>query len=91
MKKHEYVGHVSPEFGSVRQRTIDAGLEKYRVRENVALDMNMKNAMNNLLKSPVHRGAIFDPQITHLGVGIVFDDSSGSRHYYVTQEFANLE
>jgi len=90
MKKHGYVGHLSPEFGDFPQRKFKAGLQDFTVRENVALDVSLAGAMNNLLKSPGHRAPILDPEATNVGVGVVFDDSAGTRHYYVTQEFGDL-
>jgi len=92
MKENEYgTRHLSPEFGSISDRALLAGLDDYDVRENLALNASLVRAMNSLLQSPVHRGPIIAPDITHVGVGIVFDDRSGSRHYYITQEFANMD
>jgi uncharacterized protein YkwD len=90
MKKNRFVGHASPERGALKDRIRQAGLEGFGVKENVALDISLVHAMNNLLKSPVHRGPIIEPEINSVGVGIVFDDSSGTRHYYLTQEFARV-
>lgn len=88
MKKNKYgIEHLSPEFGSISDRSLTAGLGDYQVRENLALNSNLVQAMNNLLQSPVHRAAILDPLVTHIGVGIAFDYESGTRHYYVVQEF----
>jgi uncharacterized protein YkwD len=87
MKKNQYVGHMSPEFGSVQQRAADAGLAGWEIVENAALDINLAQVMNNLLKSPAHRAPIIDPEINTVGIGIAFDDSTGTRQYYVTQEF----
>lgn len=91
MMTNRFFGHVSPRFGAVAQRAQAAGLGPYRVQENVAISPSLVQAMNNLLQSPVHRAPIIDPGVTHVGVGIVFDDRSGVRQYYITQEFADMD
>ncbi len=90
MRDNHFTGHYSPIFGAVDSRGRAAGLGEYNVKENVALANNLVAAMNSLLQSPAHRSAIMDPNVDRVGVGIVFDDSSSTRHYYVTQEFAAM-
>jgi len=90
MKKHGYVGHRSPERGSHKDRKAAAGLSDYFVLENVARNTSLAQAMNTLLQSPGHRAAIINSRVDYVGVAVVFDDSTGTRHYYVTQEFGDL-
>ncbi|MFO8057433.1 MAG: CAP domain-containing protein [bacterium] len=90
MKENDFSGHYSPRRGAMESRARAAGLYGIQVRENIAVSSNFVQAMNNLLQSPVHREPILDPQLNRVGVGVVFDDSSGTRHYYITQEFARL-
>jgi len=88
MKDNRFAGHLSPGKGGVPERARAHGLGNYQVKENIALAPGLVQAMNNLLQSPVHRATLLDPEMTHLGVGIAFDDSQGTRNYYITQEFA---
>ena len=90
MFENDFFGHNSPTRGSVERRAAAAGLSGYEVDENLAINTSLLEAMNNLLKSPVHRAPIVSDEYTHLGVGVVFDNSNGTRHYYITQEFAKL-
>jgi len=90
MAQNGFFGHNSPGNGSINKRADEFGLSGYVVRENLALNSDFVQAMNNLLGSPGHRVAIFDPDMTHLGVGVVIKNSGNSREYYVTQEFARL-
>jgi uncharacterized protein YkwD len=86
MMANRYVGHLSPSQGRLEDRARAAGVGGY-LSENVALNISLVQAMNSLLESPVHRRVILDPKVKHLGVGIAFDSASGTRHYYITQEF----
>lgn len=90
MKKNDFFGHLSPSNGSVDKRARAAGISKGKVRENLARSSSLVQCMNNLLNSPAHRAPIIDPEMTYVGVGVVFDDSTITRHYYVTQEFSDL-
>ncbi len=90
MKEHGYSAHYSPLRGSVKSRSRLAGLSGYKIKENIALSSSLVRAMNSLLQSPVHRRNILDPEVNRAGVGVAFDDSSGTRHYYITQEFARM-
>jgi len=90
MRDNDYTGHYSRLYGPVDARSRAAGLGGHSVKENVALANNLVAAMNNLLQSPAHRSAIMDPRVNRVGVGIVFDNSSNTRHYYITQEFAAM-
>ncbi len=91
MQDKKYIDHNSPQYGPVKNRSIMAGLGNANVSENLALSSDLVDAMENLLASPAHRRAIIDPNVTHVGVGVVFDDSRKTRHYYITQEFARIE
>ncbi|HUT52134.1 MAG TPA: CAP domain-containing protein [bacterium] len=90
MKERQYVGHLSPEFGTLSDRVQAAGLSGYAIKENVALDNDLAQAMNNLLKSPAHRAVIIDPDVNTVGVGIAFSGQGNDRQYYVSQEFAKI-
>ncbi len=90
MRKHRYVGHLSPELGTLHDRVLAAGLADYTVKENVALDNSLVQVMNNLLKSPAHRATIIDPDVNSVGVGVSFSGQGNDHQYYVCQEFAKM-
>ncbi len=87
MAENNFFGHLSPENGNVAQRARAHDIDA-KVKENLALSTDLAQAFNNLLHSPAHRVVIIDPHMGRVGVGVAFDDSRGTRHYYVTQEFA---
>jgi uncharacterized protein YkwD len=90
MRRFSYVGHSSPVNGALEDRKEAAGLGSYLVRENLAKNASLTQAMNSLLQSPAHRAAIIDPRVTSVGVGVSFDSKTGTRHYYVVQEFGKM-
>jgi uncharacterized protein YkwD len=91
MRKYGFVGHRSPASGALEDRRQAAGLQGVLILENVAQNSSLAGAMNSLLESPAHRAAIVDPRMTRVGVGVAFDDASGVRHYYLAQEFGQMD
>lgn len=55
--------------------------------ENVAADLTLEHAQQQLMSSPIHFANIVDPDMTHVGVGVV----AGGGHIYVVEEFMQLQ
>jgi uncharacterized protein YkwD len=87
MLRNGYFGHRSPRQGDLAHRLGAAGLHYVHASENLALSTGPERAHENLLNSPSHRRTLLDPQLTHLGVGVVRDPGKGI--LYITQVFGS--
>lgn len=88
MRDGAFFAHVSPRTGRLRDRADRMQLRYRRLGENIAVGADVHEAERALMRSPGHRMNLLDPDFTHLGVGVVFeDDTSGGRRVYVTQNF----
>ena len=90
MMENEYVGHFSPDHGSVDERAGRAGMGSATVMENVVVNPSIKKGVEELLKSPVHRRNIIDPEFNRIGVGVAIAKKGDQTWYYITQEFADI-
>ena len=90
MEKHNFFGHESPTRGNFANRCRAAGLAGARMQENLAIHTSLEGAMKALLESPAHRQNLINPDFDSVGVGIVVEEYSGKRTYYISQEFARL-
>lgn len=92
MAKNGFVGHVSPTTGDASARFDAAGITGTVVRENVARGYGPKGIHESLMNSPGHRANLVAPDITHVGIGVVFGPpESGAadapRPVFLTQNF----
>jgi uncharacterized protein YkwD len=89
MHDHRFMGHVSPTTGTPEDRLRAAHLLYSAVGENVAEGDSAKNAHERLMESPGHRGAMLNPNFTHVGIGsVVGRGPTGEPDVFVTMEFA---
>ncbi|MFZ3373753.1 MAG: CAP domain-containing protein, partial [Desulfitobacteriaceae bacterium] len=84
MKVNKYFAHISPTFGYSFSLMPSLGLNVHYVSENLASNNSVSGAMANFMLSIGHRVNILDPNVTHIGVGIVYGSVFGD--IYV-QEF----
>jgi uncharacterized protein YkwD len=88
MRESAFFAHVSPRTGRLRDRADDMRLQYRRLGENIAVGADVHEAERALMRSPGHRMNLLDPDFTHVGVGVAFEeDASGNRRVYVTQNF----
>lgn len=88
MRDNRFFAHVSPSTGRLVERATAAGVRYRRLAENIALNRDVDEAQEALLRSPGHRMNILGPDFTHVGFGVAFDvDARGNRRVYVTQAF----
>lgn len=66
-----YFGHVSPSGRDLTARLSAAGIFTYRAAENLVRSSSPQRAHARLMESPAHRANILDPELTHVGVGVV--------------------
>jgi uncharacterized protein YkwD len=86
MAKNRNVAHELPGCRNLSQRLQDAGLKILKQAENVASDISIEEAQENLMNSPGHRQAILDTDFSHVGIGIV----KQKNQLYVTQNFVSF-
>ncbi|MHB8124390.1 MAG: CAP domain-containing protein [Desulfitobacteriaceae bacterium] len=84
MKDNKYFAHISPTFGYSSSLMINLGLKVSYTSENLASNNSVSGAMANFMLSIGHRINILDPNVTHIGVGIVYSSVFGNLY---VQEF----
>ncbi len=88
MMENDFVAHVSPRTGGPGERLEKAGIQATRVLENIGRAGSVEEAHKGLMRSPGHRSAILAPQVTHVGIGVVFTPpGKGAVSLLVTQLF----
>ncbi|MCP5104616.1 MAG: CAP domain-containing protein [bacterium] len=88
MSKERKLSHRFPNYKTLEQRLMDAGLFFLRAGENIAFSGVIlgKNIHQKFMGSIGHRQNLLDPGFTHCGIRLA---RSGD-DYYVTQVFARL-
>jgi uncharacterized protein YkwD len=87
--------HHMAETGELSHADLDAlrqRCEAADAAENVAMlksaGLDVERLVDLWMESPLHRGNILDPKLTHLGAGVAYAEGDG--RWYVTQEFLRL-
>ena len=89
MRGGHFFGHRSPSKGELGQRTGGVpGLNS--VAENIAMSVSITWAHDGLVSSPSHRRNLLNPDMTHMGIGVVTRDSGPIRVVYVTQHLGRF-
>ena len=84
MFRNNYFAHDSPTAGDLGQRMAKAGIQAKKFCENIANNQDLSAAHQELMDSPGHRKDILDPDLTHVGVGIVRAENG---QLLVTEDF----
>ena len=87
MFANNFVAHVSPTTGGPGDRVAKAGLKPPRLLENVGTDSSPAEVHRGLMRSPGHRSAILDPEVTHVGIGVVVAPPGAPYRVVVTELF----
>lgn len=85
MVAHRFVGHTSPSTGTAADRVRAAGIRADLVLENIGRGYGAQEIHQGLLDSPGHRANLLDPEVTHLGIGVV-RELEGSRYAFVATQ-----
>jgi uncharacterized protein YkwD len=82
------LSHRFPNYKTLQERLMDAGLAFIKSGENVAFseDSEAKFIHDGFMSSPGHRENILDPDFTHCGIRII----CSNKKFYVTEEFAQV-
>ena len=84
MKDNNYFAHNSPTYGTPFEMMRNAGIQYKRAAENISASQSAYISHLRLMASTGHRNNILNPNFTHVGIGIVDQNSSG---VFVTQLF----
>ncbi|MBI5413392.1 CAP domain-containing protein [Candidatus Peregrinibacteria bacterium] len=80
----DFFGHNDPDGNGPDDRRKEA-IYPASIRENLAKATTLEDAENGLMRSPVHRAALLDPEMELVGLGMV-KNSEG--YVFVTQNFS---
>jgi uncharacterized protein YkwD len=90
MRAHDFVGHVSPTTGSAADRVRNAGIRTGLVLENIGRGYTADEIHRGLLDSPGHRANLINPNVTHVGIGVVGEEENGQMAFLVTELFIHI-
>jgi len=78
MLERGFFGHKDPEGRDAEDRLRAAGQDFDRVAENLSLAPSLVEADESLLASPAHRRNVLDPEMSHVGVGVLRSPAPGA-------------
>lgn len=84
MKNNNYFAHNSPTYGTPFEMMRNAGIEYKRGAENISAAQSPYVSHLRLMASAGHRNNILNPNFTHIGIGIIDQNTAG---VFVTQLF----
>ncbi|MGH9433855.1 MAG: CAP domain-containing protein [Terriglobia bacterium] len=91
MIARDYFGHVDPNGMTPDVHLTAAGIHWQAMAENIVIRSTVERGEAAFIDEPRfqpnHRGAILNPQFTHIGIGIV---RAPNGELYITQEFARF-
>jgi uncharacterized protein YkwD len=90
MVESGFFGHLSPTNGDPAARVRKKGLAFVLIAENVGRGATADEVNAMLLDSPGHRANALDPNLTHVGIGVVVDRRQGQTQVVATEEFGGV-
>jgi uncharacterized protein YkwD len=90
MAETGFFGHLSPTNGDPAARVRRKGLGFVLIAENVGRGATAEEVNSMLLDSPGHRANALDPNLTHVGIGVVMDRRQGQTQVVATEEFGGI-
>lgn len=90
MVAHDFIGHTSPSTGSAADRVRAASLSSGLVLENIGRGYGAQEIHRGLMESPGHRANLVNPDVTHVGIGIVAQAEGARSAFIVTQVFLRM-
>jgi uncharacterized protein YkwD len=70
MLENKFTGHVSPTLGGPDDRLRRAGITLQRFMENVGRGGSIEEVQAGLMRSPGHRSAILNKDVSAVGIGV---------------------
>lgn len=90
MLENGFVGHTSPRTGTAPERVERAGIRTGLVLENIGRGYGAGEIHRGLLQSPGHRANLLNPDVTHVGIGVVAEREGTRTAYLATQVFVRM-
>lgn len=90
MVAHDFIGHTSPTTGTAADRVRAASLTSGLVLENIGRGYGAQEIHRGLMESPGHRANLVNPDVTHVGIGIVAQAEGARSAFIVTQVFLRM-
>ncbi len=90
MAEHDYIGHTSQRTGSPSDRVRAAGLTSGLVLENIGRGYSAQEIHRGLMESPGHRANLVNPDVTHVGIGVVAQTEGARSAFLVTEVFVRM-
>jgi len=85
-----FVGHRSSSSGDAPERVRAAGYRSGLILENVGRGYGAAEIHRGLMSSPGHRANVLNPDVTHVGIGVVGSREGGRDVFFVTQVFVRM-
>jgi uncharacterized protein YkwD len=91
MVEHDYIAHTSQTHGTTAAQRVEAsGIRSGLVLENIGRGYSALEIHRGLLGSPGHRANILNPDVTHIGIGVVAEDEGGRPAFVATELFVSM-
>ncbi|MAQ15968.1 MAG: hypothetical protein CMN30_14390 [Sandaracinus sp.] len=90
MRDNAFVAHASPRTGTAAQRVAAAGVRTGLVLENIGRGYGASEIHRGLMASPGHRANLLNPDITHVGLGVVSEAEGDRRAFLATEVFVRM-
>lgn len=90
MRDNQFVGHASPTTGGAAERVAAAQIQSGLVLENIGRGYGAAEIHRGLMGSPGHRANLLNPDVTHVGVGVVSEMEGDRRAFLATQVFVRM-
>lgn len=90
MAEHDFIGHTSPRTGSAADRVRAASLTSGLVLENIGRGYSAQEIHRGLMESPGHRANLVNPDVTHVGIGVVAQPEGARSAFIVTEVFVRM-
>jgi uncharacterized protein YkwD len=90
MRDNQFVGHASPTTGGAAQRVAAAQIQSGLVLENIGRGYGAAEIHRGLMGSPGHRANLLNPDVTHIGIGVVSEPEGDRRAFLATEVFVRM-
>lgn len=90
MVAQDYIGHQSPRTGTPADRVRASGLQSGLVLENIGRGYSAAEIHRGLMESPGHRANLVNPDVTHVGIGVVAQPEGARSAFIVTEVFVRM-
>ena len=90
MAEHDFIGHTSSTTGTAADRVRAGSLQTGLVLENIGRGYGAAEIHRGLMESPGHRANIVNPDVTHVGIGVVAQPEGSRSAFIVTEVFIRM-